>query len=166
MDVLSHEQFSELVMQYKDNLFRTARCILKNSHDAEDAVCEAIYRAFRSLRTLKDTGAFRPWIYRITINEAYQIVRRRWNVASIDDIGEIGDAGAEEPGEPSQLSAYVNSLPDHMRIPVYLFYYEDMRIMDIARILGLPAGTVKSRLARAREQLREIILKEEVQHGF
>lgn len=162
MDALSQEQFSALVLEYKDNLFRTAYCILRNTHDAEDAVCEAIYRSFRSLSTLKNKEAFRAWIYRITVNEARQVLRKRKNVVTL---GALQEAAAIQE-EQAWLWTYVAGLPDHMRIPVYLFYYEDMRISDIAHILGLSAGTVKSRLSRAREQLRRILSAEEVHHGF
>lgn len=162
MAAISQDQFSHLIKTYSDRLFRTANCILKNGHDAEDAVCEAIYKAFLKLHALRDGSSFKSWMYRIVINESYTLLRKRKNTVNLDEADEI--AAPESEGQ--WLMDYVNKLPHDMRMPVYLFYYEDMSLADISRVLAIAEGTVKSRLRRARERLRTIIPVEEVQHGF
>ncbi len=160
--MMKQEAFCELVMQYKDNLFRAARCILRNETDAEDAVCEAIVKAYTKLWTLKSEGAFRAWMMRITVNEAYTVIRRRREIVGLEMAGERSAPQTEDLG----LLHYVNMLGEDMRMPVLLYYFEDIRIKDIAVILGLPENTVKSRLRRAKEKLRELLAPEVEAYGF
>ena len=163
MKFLTHEQFQQEIMQYKARLFRLARCIVKNEHDAQDAVCEAIYKAFRGLDSLKHSQAFGSWIYRITVNESNRILRKRKNMVDLEEARNV--AAREEPGW--QLTDYIVKLPEDLRVSVYLFYYEDLPMTEIARIAGIPLNTVKSRLRRAKEQLKRMIPAEEVlQNGF
>lgn len=160
---MTHERFEQAVLQYKGKLFRLANCILRNEHDAQDAVCEAVYKAFREIGSLRDEHAFHSWIYRITINEANRMLRSRKNTV---DISAARNITAREEKRP-QLVDYIAKLPDDMRIPIYLFYYEDMPICGIAQVIDIPENTVKSRLRRAKEQLRRMIPYEEVlENGF
>ena len=82
----SKEEFSRLVLKYKDSLFFTAKSILRNDTDAEDAVCNAIMKAFENLEQLKEENYFKSWITRIVINEAYMICRKNKHTQSIEDV--------------------------------------------------------------------------------
>ncbi len=160
---MDREKFCCLIIRYKNNLFRAAHCILRNDADAEDAVCEAIAKAYAKRKTLRQEDAFRAWMLRIVINESYTIVRRRKEFVGLEYAEERASPGeSEEMG----LMYYVRQLGEEMRLPVLLFYYEDIRIRDIAVMLRLPENTVKSRLRRAKEKLRDMMTTEVEAYGF
>ena len=140
----SKEQFSHLVLKYNESLFFTAKSILRNDTDAEDAVCNAIMKAYENFGQLKEIKYFKTWITRIVINEAYMLCRKNKNTESIEEM-------QHEPWE------IVNSLEDEYRTVLILFYYNDISIKEIAEHLNIAVGTVKSRLNRGRQRLKELI---------
>lgn len=149
------EQFSQLVMKYNESLFFTAKSILRNDTDAEDAVCNAVMKAFENFSQLREIKYFKTWITRIVINEAYMICRKNKNTDSLEDI-------TDEPSYSEQRDdtwELVNSLDDEFRTVLIMFYYNDMPINEIAEHLNIATGTVKSRLSRGRKMLRKIIEK-------
>ncbi len=149
----SKEQFSHLVLKYNESLFFTAKSILRNDTDAEDAVCNAIMKAYENFGQLKEIKYFKTWITRIVINEAYMLCRKNKNTESIEEMQH----------EPSYSDYHdetweiVNSLEDEYRTVLILFYYNDISIKDIAKHLNIAVGTVKSRLNRGRQRLKELI---------
>ncbi|MBQ9982354.1 MAG: sigma-70 family RNA polymerase sigma factor [Oscillospiraceae bacterium] len=149
----SKEEFSRLVLKYKDSLFFTAKSILRNDTDAEDAVCNAIMKAFENLEQLKEENYFKSWITRIVINESYMICRKNKHTQSIEDV----------LYEPSYTDYHdetweiVNSLEEEYRTVLILFYYNDIPIKDIADHLNIAVGTVKSRLNRGRQKVKALI---------
>ncbi|MBT9685201.1 sigma-70 family RNA polymerase sigma factor [Pseudoflavonifractor sp. MCC625] len=153
------ERFGTLVMEHSRSMFRAARAILDSDADAEDAVGEAVLLAWRSFTALRRPEAARAWLLKITVNCARSQRRRQRRVIYMEDLGERSGPW-EEPVDT--LWDAVGRLPETHRIIVTLFYYEDMTIAQIAQLLHLPQGTVKSRLSRAREKLR-ILLEEEGQ---
>lgn len=149
----SKEQFSQLVLKYKDSLFFTAKSILRNDTDAEDAVCSAIMKAFENFSQLKEREYFKTWITRIVINEAYTICRKNKNLQPLEEM-------VTEPSyndHHDEMWEIVNSLDEEFRTVIILFYYNDIPVKDIAEYLGIAPGTVKSRLSRGRQKLRELI---------
>ncbi len=148
------EQFSQNVLKYSNSLFFVAKGVLKNDADAEDAVCNAIMKAYENFGQLKDIKAFKSWITRIVINEAYMICRKNKNTQSIEEILQ----------EPSYIVKYyddtweiVNSLEEEYKTVLILFYYNDFSINEIAQTLDIAKGTVKSRLNRGRQKVKELI---------
>ncbi|MDO5149828.1 MAG: sigma-70 family RNA polymerase sigma factor [Oscillospiraceae bacterium] len=149
----SKEQFSQLVMKHKDSLFFTAKSILRNDADAEDAVCSAIMKAFESFGQLREQEYFKSWITRIVINEAYMICRKNRNLQSVEEM-------ATEPSYNDyhdEMWEIVNSLDEEFRTVIIMFYYNDIPVKEIAEYLNIAPGTVKSRLNRGRQKLREMI---------
>lgn len=159
----THEEFSAAVTQYSRVMFRAARSVLDSGADAEDAVGQAVLQAWQSLPQLRDKGAVRPWLVRIAVNCAYAQRRRQGRVVSLDDLPQ--EPAAPEPPQGHGLWEAVCALPPERRVVVTLFYYEDMTVAEIAKCLRLPQGTVKSRLARARKQLKEMLCGEEGSYG-
>lgn len=149
----SKEQFGQLVMKYKDSLFFTAKSILRNDTDAEDAVCSAVMKAFENFSQLREHEYFKTWITRIVINEAYMICRKNKNLQSVEDM----------TAEPSytdyhdEMWEIVNSLEEEFRTVIIMFYYNELSVKEIADYLGIADGTVKSRLNRGRKKLKELI---------
>ena len=147
------QQFSQLVMKHSDSLFFTAKSILRNDADAEDAVCSAVMKAYEKFDQLKEIAFFKSWITRIVINEAYAICRKNKNVQSLEEVNT----------EPSYSENYdetwdiINSLEDEYRTVLIMFYYDEIPIKDIADYLNVAVGTVKSRLSRGRQKVKDLI---------
>ncbi|MCR6546844.1 RNA polymerase sigma factor [Dehalobacterium formicoaceticum] len=148
------KQFCSQISAYKLNMFRLAKSILRHDADAEDAVSEAIVKAYANLSSLRKWESFKPWIMRILVNESYNIANRRKKILYLDEM-EIPEKAAEI--EHQELWQVVQRLEEEFRIVTMLFYYEDLSLKEICRVLDLPMGTVKSRLSRARGKLREIL---------
>ncbi len=149
----SKEQFSQLVLKYKDSLFFTAKSILRNDTDAEDAVCSAVMKAFENFSQLREPNYFKSWITRIVINEAYTICRKNKNLQSMEEM-------TSEPSysdHHDEMWEIVNSLDEEFRTVIIMFYYNDIPVKDIAEYLNIAPGTVKSRLNRGRAKLKELL---------
>lgn len=158
----NRERFTALVRQHGRSMFCAARAILDSDADAEDAVGEAVLLAWRSFGSLRREEAARSWMLRITVNCAYGQRRRQGRVVYMDKLPE--EDGMARTREESTVWEAVCSLNGDQRLVVTLYYYEDMPVAEIAQVLGVPQGTVKSRLSRGRERLR--MLLEEDAYGL
>ena len=159
---LDKEIFCARVIENQETLFRTAKAILRNDEDAEDAVQEAICAAFERRQTLRDADKFRPWLLRILANKCYDACRKRRPSVDLSEVEECLRAPDADPTERMTLWQAVMTLGDDLRAPVTLFYYEDMTEAEIAKTLGIAKGTVKSRLSRARNRLKTLLEEEDV----
>lgn len=153
------EQFCTYIAEYRLNMFRLAKSILHNDTDAEDATSEAVLKAYDNLNYLRSYASFKSWIFKIVVNEAYTIANRRKKMVYMEDV-EVEDLMSPEikvTRDTGELWSVVNKLDEEFRTITLLFYYEDMSIKDISKTLEMPAGTVKSRLSRARQKLRVLL---------
>lgn len=155
----SREPFSALVREHSRSMFRAARAILDCDADAEDAVGEAVLLAWQAFPKLKNRQSARCWLLKITVNCAYGQRRKQRRVIYLDDLSQT--EGSVPPPEPSGLWDTVLRLPEDQRLVIMLYYYEDLPVAEIAKTLGVPQGTVKSRLSRGRERLRTLLREEE-----
>ena len=154
------ESFDLLVRRWQRRLWRYARSLTGSDDGAWDVVQETWIAIMRRLRKLSDPAWFAAWAYRITRNKAVDYCRgagrrRRLaeNLAERQRVDEKPDH--ESPGDA--VAESLRQLPPDQRDLLTLKYGEDLSIVDIAVVLGIPAGTVKSRLHHAREQLRHIL---------
>ena len=152
------DEFSAAVMEHGRGMFRAARAVLDSDADAEDAVGQAVQQAWQSLDKLRDKGAVRPWLVKIAVNCAYAQRRKRRGEVPLEELSR--EPAAPDLPQSGGLWEAVCTLPPERRAVVTLFYYEDMPVEQIAKCLGVPQGTVKSRLSRARKQLREMLCEE------
>lgn len=150
------EAFTDAVLQHSKAMFLCARSVLDSDADAEDAVGEAVLLAWSGYGKLRRPNAVKPWLLKITLNCARQARRREGKILYTDDLTAYDRGQNDQPPDGSLWQA-VCALPPEQRTAVTLFYYEDMGVKDIARVLRLPEGTVKSRLNRARKRLRELL---------
>lgn len=141
-------------------MFRAARSLLDSDADAEDAVSKAVLNAWKSSSRLRDAKKVRAWLIKIAVNSAYEIRRKNQKVVYFD---EIPDVQLPDEHRYDDLWEAINALPEDRRTAVTLYYYDGLSVEEIASILSLPEGTVKSRLSRARDQLRQM-LKEDSGH--
>ena len=157
------EEFVRLVREHGRSMFRAARALLDSDAAAEDAVGEAVLLAWQSFPRLRDPSAAKSWLLRICVNCACGQRRKTGREVALEGLEER--AAPEKDGEVSYLWDAVRALPEDQRLAVLLYYYEDMPVAEIARTLGIAQGTVKSRLSRGRDRLRQM-LQEEERYGY
>lgn len=138
-------------------LYRLSRGYLHAWEDCADAVQEALSKAWAKRSTVR-TEHFRPRLVRIVINECHNILRGRKRCVPVAD---AAPPPYEAPGVDLDLRTSLSQLPEKLRIPLLLHYLEGFSLEDVARILQLPLGTVKSRLYQARKALRLTLKKED-----
>jgi RNA polymerase sigma-70 factor (ECF subfamily) len=147
--------FDEVIRLCVPDMFAIAMSILRNKDDADDAVCDAVVKAYENINRLNDCEFFKTWIIRILINQANAAYKKRNKVIYLNDIvsepqyEDVYDLGNNE------LNAAVASLSFELRIVITLYYFQDMLIKEIASVLKIPQGTVKWRLSKARSILKE-----------
>ena len=148
---MTNEDFADRIMQLQGTLYRVTCTLLREHADREDAVQSAIEKAWRRLASLRDESSFRPWLLRILVNECRTILRRQQRLTPIEI---LPDLPAPETVDPD-LYRFFTSLPDTLRLTMVLHYVEGYDVKEVARIQHIPVNTVKSRLLRGREKLRE-----------
>jgi RNA polymerase sigma-70 factor (ECF subfamily) len=170
------EAFSQLVKRYDRNIFRIAQHITHNEEDAQDVVQEAFLKAYRNLQQFQGNSKFYTWLVRIAVNEALMKLRRRRadKTVSIDEDVETEDGSmprevADWSPNPEQLYGQselgdilkktIQGLPPGFRTVFVLRDVEGLSTEETAEMLGLSVPAVKSRLLRARLQLRERLAK-------
>lgn len=156
---MDKQNFAERVRQRERTLYRVAMSYLASEDDAADAVQEALLRAWNRRNTLRDEQYFSTWLTRILINECKTMLRRRKRCIPME---QLPQKPAEEPafGERALRDALFE-LPESYRVPLVLHVLEGYQLKEIAAMLHLPLGTVKTRIARARKQLKKEGLKDE-----
>ena len=152
MSIIQQEKFVEFVKDNKNGMYRFAYGILKNEADAEDAVSEAIIKGYENLYKLRDPEKIKVWMMTI-LSEAKKIYKKKKIYIPEEFLPEI----AVEKEKDYALWDIVKSLPPNFSEIIILYYYEGFSTKEIASILKIAEGTVKSRLSRAREQLKEML---------
>jgi RNA polymerase sigma-70 factor (ECF subfamily) len=152
------EAFETLIRAAYDRLFATAHRILRDRYAAEDAVQEAIVRCWRDIRGLRDPDRFEAWLYRLVVNTSRDQLRRLRrtvgdSAALPSDLRATGDAYTALVEHDALERAFLTLSADH-RIVLVLAYYVGYSAPEIAVILGVPTGTVYSRLHYATRTLR------------
>jgi len=149
---LNKNLFIDRVLEAERTLYHVSKTILSVDQDCEDAVQSAILKAYEKLNTLKEEQYFKTWIIRILLNECYRLKRRELPNVSYEECFEFVKAEDEE--DFSELYLAIKKLPERIRITVVLYYVEGYSVKEIKQILKIPAGTVKSRLAKGRKLLK------------
>lgn len=168
------ETFRELVMRYQDRVFALARRMVGDREEAEEVAQDAFLRAWRALPRFRSDARFSTWIYRITYRRACDSVAsirvRRHRERGLETVESFAaPAPAAEPSAVGPMERLVASLPEAQCAAITLFYYQDRSLGEVARTLGMPEGTVKTHLHRARAALRRALQREEARetgHGL
>ena len=154
--------YCELVRQNRDGVINVVYRMCGDAELAEDAAQEAFIRAWTNLHRYKPRSAFRNWLYRIATNAALDVLRRERETVDIEDVPLTSShpnpenaAVAEERAETIQNA--VLDLPPASRVVLIMREYESLSYREIADTLGIPMGTVMSRLNYARKQLRQTL---------
>ena len=167
-------EFEALMRQHNRMLFRTARAILHDDAEAEDALQEAYIKAYGAMGSFRGEAKVSTWLARIVANEALQRLRKRnrrgaiiplHSGDAIEEIHEIPEDGMSKGPEGMAaraemrklLEKRIDALPDAYRPVFVLRAVEDLSIEEIAEVLHVPAATVRTRFFRARSLLREAL---------
>lgn len=162
--------YVDLVTPYKERLLRKAKSMLKDDDDAEDIVQDALISGYRSIGKFRADSGIYTWLYRIVVNRAKDLLtkRKRNPETSITEQEyQFADErdGYEKKLELSEESKYlidkIKQLDEVYRQVIELRYFEELSYAEIATILGCNEGTVKSRLFKAKELLKHMILSEQ-----
>lgn len=176
-DRVSDEEFESLLMETLEPAYRLALRLTGDSEDAQDLVQEAALRASRFRHSFQKGTTFKSWFYRIIVNQFYTSTRRRKNTTStsldaLTDATDIflyarsAEAGLLRPvSDPAanvvahmaedDVGRALAKLPEEFRAVATLYFIDDLSYQEIAEILGVPIGTVRSRLHRARHMLQK-----------
>jgi RNA polymerase sigma-70 factor (ECF subfamily) len=153
-----HEAFSELTRLSVAKLYAIARLILRDSELAEDATQEALVAAWRNLATLRDTDRFDAWMRRLLVHACYREAarsKRRHHVeSSVSPLARSGPDPGASLADRDELERGFTRLAPEQRALIVLHYYLGLPMHETGEVLGLPVGTVKSRLSRATQQMR------------
>lgn len=153
---MTSEEFARRVAALTQTLFKVCYAQLPRACDREDAVQSALEKAWKNRTRLKDTRYLETWLIRITMNECHNIQRRQRR----ETPAEILDERSAPSGEDSALHDALLELDEKLRMPLVLHYMEGYAVEEIARMLRMPQGSVKSRMRRGREKLRALLEKE------
>lgn len=147
--------FSNNIMELSNGMYRVSYSILKNEMDAEDAVQETIYKAYKSLDTLENKLKFKSWIYKILTNTSLEILKNKENYLDIDK----EEIMIKKNDIDTNLTLWeaVQKLSQPYRTTITLFYYEDMSIKEISKITNTREDAIKKQLSRGREKIKEVI---------
>jgi RNA polymerase sigma-70 factor (ECF subfamily) len=163
--------FEEIVLKYQDKIYDLCRHMLQNAHDAEDAAQDVFVKAYQNLNRFKPEASLLTWLYRIAINTCIDY-RRKPFFESLFKTSKEGDVFAvdqlsdspspERLYESKQISHAIQlalgRLSEKLRTVIVLKEIEGLSYEEIAEILEVSIGTVKSRISRAREELKELLI--------
>jgi len=154
--------FGTLVERYDRAIYHLAYRTLRDQEEARDVAQEAFFKAYRSLRTFKPGAKFSTWIFSITYHACCDRLARRKRYSN-EELPERADqaAGPEAEAiasdEARRLRAAIEALPEKYRTVITLYHLQGRQYDEIAQVLGMPMGTVKTHLFRAKEQLRRLL---------
>jgi RNA polymerase sigma-70 factor (ECF subfamily) len=153
-----------LVENYLHSLYRYAYRLTSSAVDAEDLVQETFLIAAEKIDQLREPDLALAWLIKILRSCRARQGRRALPISTVDvdDIAQVapGTPGITDEIDRDRVIAVMESLPDEFREPLLLFYFEEMRYREIAEALGVPIGTVMSRIARGKAFLRDRLLPE------
>ena len=147
---MTREEFTNLILDSEQTLYRVAMSMLRNEKDCEDAVQTAILTAYEKLGTLKQEQYFKTWLVRILINVCNKQLRSAAKTTELHDT----DISSDSAKASTEIRMAIESLPVNIRQVVVLYYIEQFAIKEIKQILKIPEGTVKSRLSKGRELMK------------
>lgn len=156
------EAFATLVERYDRAVYHLAYRTLHDTEEARDVAQEAFFKAYRSLRTFKPGAKFSTWIFAIAYHACCDRLNRRRRYSN-EELPERADpsAGPEAEAiagdESRRLRAAISELPEKYRAVITLYHLQGQQYEEIAQVLGIPIGTVKTHLFRAKEQLRRLL---------
>ena len=163
--------FNQLMAMHEKRMYAVALRMFANREDAQDCLQEAMLRVYRAIGSFKGQSSFSTWVYRITMNTCLDELRRKKNRpnTSLDNLLDQGWSPSDGDNAPersaiqsetrAQLAGAIRELPEDMRSAIVLRDVQGYSYDEIAQMLDVNVGTIKSRISRGREKLREKLSK-------
>ena len=166
------EEFERIVHEYQDRIFRLALSMLGDRAAAEETAQDALVRVWKGLPKFRGKSSLSTWIYAITRNRCLTELTSR-NASGLGSDDEAAWAEAEQlsaavPNDASSLALLrqlIDALPHAYSSCLTLYYFEELSVTEVAAMLGLPEGTVKTHLHRARSALHQLLDKKGLAHA-
>lgn len=153
--MFSEEQFTSLATRYMDMIFRLAFGYLKSGADADDVTQTVLLRLYDAGKSFESDAHLKHWLLRVTVNECKKLLRSPWR--RTEDFETYAETLSFDGPEYAGLFEAIMALDGKCRAAVVLHYCEGYSISEISALLRVPAGTVGTRLKRAREKLRDYL---------
>lgn len=145
------DAFTELMQSQMQNLYKSARAMLRNDEDAADAISETILICWEKMEQLKKPEFFKTWLTRILINECHDILRQRKRVCPVNEMEEVPETTDEY--ENIEWLETLKGLDEKYRLVMVLYYVNGLKTTEISSVLHIPVSTVRTRLSRGRNQM-------------
>ncbi|MBI9012172.1 MAG: sigma-70 family RNA polymerase sigma factor [Clostridiales bacterium] len=158
---LREEAFLSLIQKNQDRMYKIAYSYVKNKEDALDVVQEAVYKGYISYDKVKKVEYEETWLIRILINAAIDFIKKKRKIVTLElgQLEELSSPDNDLIDKKIAVHEALDKLTEHEKAIVILRYFEDMKLMDVAKLLGKPISTIKSTLYRALKKI-EIELSE------
>lgn len=148
------ELLAYYLLNYSKTFYRIAYAITNNKDDSEDAISNTVLKVYSNIKNLKEPKFFKTWATRILINECKLLIRSESKLTELENV-------KNEPNEEIDymtiaVKQLIEKLDENHRDIVILYYFDDYSIKEISQILEIEEGTVKSRLSRARDELKKM----------
>jgi len=166
------QAFESLLSQYQNRIYSIALRMLGNEHDALDATQDTLIRIYKNIGKFKGNSSFSTWVYRIAENSCFDLLNlNKKPVRQVEKWGDAPEVAAQGPGPEeivleresvSEIYALILKLSDIYRAALVLRDVEGFAYEEIALILNISVGTVKSRIARARNEMRKLLLQNQI----
>ena len=159
------DEIGNIIQENVQAMYRVAFGILKNEDEIYDAISNTTIIVFEKISSLKKEEFFKTWLTRILINECYKIYNQNKKVIYLENCTaeNLDNLQYTEKDRLEEQDArdLLKNLSKDLRETVMLYYFEDFSVKEVAEILNIPEGTVKSRLSKARKDLEKILIKNE-----
>lgn len=153
---MDEKEFAARIWAMRQTLFRICFSQLPSAQDREDAVQEALARAWRKRGQLREEGYLQTWLVRILLNVCHDMQRRAQRMVPTAEI----ELPVQDTSPDGALRKALLALPEKYRLPILLYYLEGYSLRQVAQMLRIPENTVKTRLSRGRQQLKERLHEE------
>ena len=157
--MMDEREFEQRARSCTLRLFRICCTILPEAADRDDAIQEALIKAWQRRASLKNEALFEAWLMRITVNECKNVLRRKKRTATLELVENIPSPNDAIPDPTLHIALQAMDLK--LRLPLVLHYLEGYTIPETAELLRLPLGTLKHRLKKARQKLKDVLAGEE-----
>lgn len=158
---MDEQELTRLVKKFSGTVYRATYCCLRNSADADDITQDVFLALYTSDVEFAGDEHIKAWLIRVAMNRCKNLLRsfRRRTTVPLDEAGDIPAESGRADKSDSLLPVIMKLKPKY-RVVLYMFYYEDMPVSQIADTLGEKPSAVTTRLSRARQQLKQLLIKE------
>lgn len=159
------DEIGQLIVDNMQSLYRVAFSILRNDEEIYDAISNTTVIVFEKIKTLKKEEFFKTWITRILMNECYKIYNQNKKIIHLETYKQE-ELSYNDTYVDLEMKTFIKSLDKDLQKIVVLYYFEEFSVKEIAELVKVPEGTVKSRLSRARNELSKLLkLDEDKERG-